>query len=80
MDPGAKFNTTKMHKVKYQVNLLPFLGSYFEKENGRNGKVNNNMTNTNSDLMNQFANSEEMEIYDTTSLNQFLDFKWDSHA
>ena len=59
------------------------MGSYFWKEDAlvkEEVKENHKMKNINSELMNQFANSEEMEIYATKSLNQLIDYKWDSHA
>ena len=65
-------DNSKVYKIKYSINLLPQVG-YFVDDNGEH-------CNEDVSLMSLAAESEEIEIFTTDSLNNLIEFKWVSYG
>lgn len=71
-----KFDMTKVYKIKYQVNLLPSIGEYIvQAEDGAQSQVNEGMS-----IMSLCKDTEELEIFSTASVQQLIEFKWETSA
>lgn len=79
MDEGSPMDMTKVYKIKYAVNLLPAIGEYIQPENKELG-TEKNVMNQDINLMGICNESEELEIYETQSIQQLIQFKWDTYA
>ena len=67
-----ELDNSKVYKIKYSINLLPQVG-YFVDDNGEH-------CNEDVSLMSLAAESEEIEIFTTDSLNNLIEFKWVSYG
>jgi hypothetical protein len=65
------FDSTKIKKVVYTINLLLQAGMYIQGPD--NEKVNEEVS-----LMQLCTDSEELEIFETDALKDIIGFKWDS--
>ena len=68
--------SSKLHKIKYKINLLPVLGKYISN-------VNDVPTLFNQDIkqfMNSCVQSEQWDIFTTANLIDLIEFKWSSYA
>lgn len=63
-----KIDTSRIYKIKYTINLLPQIGCHIEMVTDESGKVTPTYFNQESDLMKIIATSEELEIFNCTSL------------
>lgn len=66
-------DSSKVYKVSYAINLLPQLGIHIDR-NETTGK--NELIIPESDMMCNFTSTEELDVYQTESLQQLIDFKW----
>ena len=66
---------TKVYKVKYSVNLLPSIGEYIRPEDVEKGEKRQVM-NEGCHLMGEFVDSEELNIFETQTVLQYIEFKW----
>ena len=65
-------DNSKVYKIKYSINLLPQVG-YFIDNDGEH-------CNEDVSLMLLAAESDEIEIFTTDSLNNLIEFKWVSYG
>jgi len=65
-------DNSKVYKIKYSINLLPQVG-YFVDNDGEH-------CNEDVSIMSLAADSEEIEIFTTASLNNLIEFKWVSYG
>ena len=70
---------TKVYKIKYSVNLIPIIGPYIIPENKETGQEKE-FINDDVELMNTITASEELDIFETESIQQLIEFKWQTYA
>ena len=77
--PAVAIDTSKVYKIKYSVNILPGVGQHIVDVDPSN---NNEKTfyNTDVNFMGLLNASEELEIYDAKSIQEVIQFKWDTYA
>ena len=68
---------SKIFKIKYSINILPGVGETIEDKD-EDGKKQ--CTNEDVGLMGLLNGTEELSIFDTQSVQQLIEFKWDSYA
>jgi len=71
---SAKIDASKAYKIKYRLNLLPVVGQYLQEE--REDKANASLKNDDVALMDLLGATEELEIFDSETLQQYIEFKW----
>ena len=62
-----EFDSTKIRKIRYSINLLMQSGMYVE-----NGEI----INEDVSLMGLCADTEELEIFEPDPFKDIIDFKW----
>jgi hypothetical protein len=69
--------TSKIYKIEYTLNLLPRLGEHFDLDpkTGIEFLVKQEHT-----LMELCGSTEELEVFDSKTLKQVIDFKWEAYA
>lgn len=70
-----KIDYRKIYKIKYSVNLLPQIGQHFNCEGNKE-----TYTNSEVKLMEICAESDELEIFDTETLSQVIQYKWENNG
>jgi hypothetical protein len=65
--PPAPIDTSKVYKIKYSVNILPGIGLYVVDKDIEN-ENKKTFYNTNVTFMGLLNSSEELEIYDTSTI------------
>jgi hypothetical protein len=68
-------------KIKYHLNLLPSIGFYFSRE--LDPKTNEPIIqrqNEDTNLLELFAKTDEISIFETKSVRQLIQFKWEKIA
>ena len=75
----GSIDTSKVYKIKYSVNLLPIIGEHIIDKDEKN---DNDKTYLNSDVnfMGLLNETEELEIYETQTIQELIQFKWDKYA
>ena len=77
----GKYDSSKIYKVKYSINLLPMLGFYVHKEvDPYTNEVSTEFKNLDANLLGLCAESEEMSMFEAESLKDLIEFKWNSYA
>lgn len=71
-EENFEFDSTKIRKIKYSINLMLQCGMYI-KEN-KNGP--SEIFNPDISLMNLFADTEELEMFDTDTIQNIIEYKW----
>ena len=71
----SDIETNKIYKIKYELNVLPCIGTYVIDSNGRkelkNGDVN---------FMGAISQTDELDIFNTETLKMLIDFKWQEYG
>ena len=81
LSPEDTISHTKIHKIKYVINLLPTLSRHFEKDECIYTKnIRYNLVNPDVNLLEMCVSSDEMDMYETNSLKQYINFKWKRYA
>jgi hypothetical protein len=75
----GSIDTSKVYKIKYSVNLLPIIGEHIIDKDEKNG---GEKTYLNSDVnfMGLLNETEELVIYETQTIQELIQFKWDKYA
>ena len=76
---AAAIDTSKVYKIKYSVNILPGIGEHIVDQDPSNGGEKT-AYNTDVNFMGLLNESEELEIYDTTTIQELIEFKWERYA
>lgn len=66
-----------MYKIRYSINILPSIGKYIHNDPLTGTKEIINPTIT---FMNLCTSSAELDIFETSSLSELIQFKWSSYA
>jgi len=78
-DSGKKMDTSKVYKIKYSLNMLPSLGSYMHRETDTyTGETTIEFKNDGVNILQLCAESDEIKIFETESLQDLVTFKWDN--
>jgi hypothetical protein len=68
---SKEFDSTKIRKIQYKINLLMQSGMYMSK---------NEIVNADVSLMELCADTEELEIFETEAMKDIIDFKWNVYG
>jgi hypothetical protein len=71
----GEVDTTKVYKIRYSINLLPQIGEHIEDT-----PEGPELVDEDENIMKILSGSEELDVYDTKSVQQLIEFKWESHA
>mgnify|MGYP006893254200 CR=1 FL=1 len=72
-----KLDSSKVYKIKYQLNLLPCLGQYMHKEKDPYTLVETiEIRNEDINLCELCAGSDEITMFESETLQDLIDFKW----
>lgn len=66
---------SKIFKIKYSINILPGVGERIVESADGKEHINEDVG-----LMGLLNGTEELEIFDTKSVQELIEFKWDSYA
>jgi len=73
----SKFDSNKVYKIKYSINLLPYIGQYLHKEiDPYTKEVTKSMANEDVNLLSICCESEELDMFASESLIDCIEFKW----
>lgn len=73
--------TSKVYKIKYSLNLLPSIGTYINKDKDLYTKqMVIELSNNDINLLDECANSEELAIFETDTLKDLIEFKWNQYG
>lgn len=67
-DDPSQFDKSKQFKIKYELNILPIIGEHMT--------MDDELMCEGVLLVNQFFESEELEIFDCQLIKDLLEFKW----
>lgn len=74
---GDESKTNKVYKIKYSLNLLPSIGTFINKDADLYTKqMVVELANNEINLLEECANSEELSIFETDTLKDLIEFKW----
>jgi len=80
-EDDSKLDGKKVYKIKYSLNLLPILGAYIHKDiNVYNQKVSLQLKNDDINILEQCAESDEIEMFNSVPLQDLIEFKWSKFA
>ena len=65
-------DSSKIYKIKYQINILPGIGVHH-----RGSDV---LLNKDIDWMNILQNSQEIDMFKSKSILPFIKFKWEMYG
>lgn len=78
-EPEGKEHThednRKISKIKYSINLLAQVSMYIQDHDGTNEFINDDVS-----IMGMCGDTEELEIFETESLQQVIGFKWEKYG
>lgn len=78
---GPVYDSSKVYKIQYSVNLLPILGEHILAEtDARSGKKKLTFCNTDINFMGLCTESEELDIFETETIKKLIEFKWETYA
>jgi hypothetical protein len=69
-------DSSKIFKIKYSINLLPQIGTHIQFEDNGEGDKLKHLVNHDIPFMKIIAQSEELDIFNTISLQDLIEFKW----
>lgn len=71
-------NLGKVYKIKYAVNLLPAIGTYYKKEyNPITNTTKKFIDNTEINLLEICCESDEIQMFSTKTMHELIQYKWD---
>lgn len=70
---------TKVVKIKYTLNMLPEIGTYISGKNPDGTRIVEN-TGFYDNFMMILSLTEELPIFNTQSMNDLIEFKWDQYG
>lgn len=74
-----KLDSSKVYKIKYQLNMLPSIGAHIHKEvDPYTKKIVSELANDDVNLLALCAESDEIDMFESESLQDLIAFKWDS--
>ena len=74
-DGGGKIDSRKIYKIKYTVNLLPQIGPHWLTHDKELKFVNEEIR-----LLDLIIGHDELEKYDSDTLQQLIQYKWDTYG
>lgn len=76
-----KYDSTKVYKIKYSVNMLPYIGTYLHKTMDPYTKEETRtMANEDVNLLGICSESDELQMFASESLQDCIEFKWASYG
>ena len=77
-------DSSKIYKIKYTLNMLPFVGVYMNKiydiRKGPDHPPTLELANEDVNILAICAESDEIEMFETESLQDLIEFKWNAFA
>jgi hypothetical protein len=76
-----KYDSTKVYKIKYSINMLPYIGTYLHKEiDPYTKEETREMANEDVNLLSICNESDELEMFSSESLMDCIEFKWKQYG
>jgi hypothetical protein len=70
-----------VYKIKYSINMLPYIGTYLLKDvDPYTKEETRSMANEDVNLLNLCCESDEIEMFSSESLMDCIEFKWTSYG
>jgi hypothetical protein len=74
---SKKYDSSKVYKIKYSINMLPYIGTYLHKEVDPYTKEETRcMANEDVNLLSLCCESDELDMFSSESLQDCIEFKW----
>ena len=74
---SKKYDSSKVYKIKYSINMLPYIGMYLHKATDPYTKEETReMANEDVNLLGLCSESDELEMFGSESLQDCIEFKW----
>jgi hypothetical protein len=81
LNANQKMDNRKVFKIKYALNMLPSIGVYMDKEyDSQTKETVSSLKNTDKNILELCAGSEEIEMFESEPLQDLVKFKWDSYG
>jgi hypothetical protein len=78
---SKKYDSSKVYKIKYSINMLPYIGTYLLKEvDPYTKEETRSMANKDVNLLDLCCESGEIEMFSSESLMDCIEFKWTSYG
>lgn len=78
---SKKYDSSKVYKIKYSINMLPYIGTFLLKEvDPYTKEETRTMANEDVNLLNLCCESDEIEMFSSESLMDCIEFKWTSYG
>lgn len=78
---SKKYDSSKVYKIKYSINMLPYIGTYLLKEEDPyTKKETRTMANEDVNLLGLCTESDELEMFASESLQDCIEFKWSQYG
>jgi len=83
---AKNIDSSKIYKIKYSINLLPQIGTHIEKfyfnlsKDGSEDQSTDLLKNEGVSFMGLIAHSDELDIFNTKSLIDLIEFKWNQYG
>ena len=71
----AGISSDKIFKIKYTINLLPYLGMHVQMVE-KNGKLVKKYVNNHYSFLDECTEADQLEMFESESLVDMIDFKW----
>ena len=74
-------DSSKVYKIKYSLNMLPFIGVYMNKNvDPRTGVESMELANEDINLLAICTDSNELSMFESETLKDLIEFKWNAFA
>jgi hypothetical protein len=74
-------DSSKVYKIKYSLNMLPFIGVYMNKNvDPRTGVESMELANEDINLLAICTDSNELAMFESETLKDLIEFKWNAFA
>jgi hypothetical protein len=78
---SKKYDSSKVYKIKYSINMLPYIGTYLLKDvDPYTKEETRTIANDDVNLLNLCCESDEIEMFSSESLMDCIEFKWTSYG
>jgi hypothetical protein len=72
-----RIDTSKIFKINYTCNLLPYICSHLELKPDKFGKMTETWVNDSYDVLDILSNCSEWSVFKTKAVKDLIRFKWD---
>jgi len=81
IDVKSRFDSSRIYKIRYTVNMLPMIGAHVKKVLDPYSKIETkSLVNDDVNLLSLCTESDELDMFETFSLQSLISFKWQQFA